>query len=144
MEPGSSFYNIPAAVRLRGVLNIEALERTLSEVVRRHEGLRTHFISIDGEPVQVIEPPREVRLAITDLSGLDEAERTAETERLVQEERAIPFDLMRGPLLRMSLLPQWAYQALTGLKRALRPPPPAPAPLPPEPSATAPASRAYP
>ena len=55
LEPGSSFYNIPAAVRLRGVLNVEALERTLSEVVRRHEVLRTHFIAVDGEPVQVIE-----------------------------------------------------------------------------------------
>ena len=55
LEPGSSFYNIPAAVRLRGALNVEALERTLSEVVRRHEVLRTHFIAVDGEPVQVIE-----------------------------------------------------------------------------------------
>ena len=50
----------------------------------------------------------------------------------------------RRRLLRMSLLPQWVYQGLTRLKRALRPPPPAPAPLPPEPGATAPASRAYP
>ena len=61
LEPGSSFYNIPAAVRLRGVLNVEALERTLSEVVRRHEVLRTHFIAVDGEPVQVIER-RSVKL----------------------------------------------------------------------------------
>ena len=61
LEPGSAFYNIPAAVRLRGVLNIEALERTLSEVVRRHEVLRTHFIAVDGEPVQVIEPAQEVQ-----------------------------------------------------------------------------------
>jgi amino acid adenylation domain-containing protein len=104
MEPGSAFYNIPAAVRLRGVLNIEALERTLSEVVRRHEVLRTNFIAVDGEPVQVIEPPREVRLAITDLSSLDEAERTAETQRLVAEESGQPFNLTTGPLLRVKLL----------------------------------------
>ena len=104
LEPGSAFYNIPAAVRLRGALNIEALERTLSEVVRRHEVLRTHFIAVDGEAVQVIEAAAPVRLAVLDLSGLDEAERTAETERLVAAESARPFDLRRGPLLRVSLL----------------------------------------
>src|SRR6185503_3191705 len=104
MEPGSSFYNIPAAVRLRGVLNVEALERTLSEVVRRHEVLRTHFMAVDGEPVQVIQPSAPIKLEVFDLSLLDEVERTAETERLVAEESARPFDLSRGPLLRMSLL----------------------------------------
>src|SRR4030095_9323633 len=76
LEPGSAFYNIPAAVRLRGVLNIEALERTLSEVVRRHEVLRTHFIAVDGEAVQVIEAAAPVKLEVVDLSGLAEAERT--------------------------------------------------------------------
>ena len=104
LAPGSSFYNIPAAVRLNGLLNVAALERTLSEVVRRHEVLRTHFIAIDGEPVQVIEAAAPIKLDVLDLSALDEVERTAETERLVAEESARPFDLSRGPLLRMSLL----------------------------------------
>ena len=104
LKPGSSFYNIPVAVRLHGVLNVEALERTLSEVVRRHEVLRTHFVAIDGEPVQVIETPAQVRLPVTDLSALAEAERSAETQRLVQAESARPFDLSRGPLLRVGLL----------------------------------------
>ena len=94
LEPGSSFYNIPAAVRLHGALNVEALERTLSEVVRRHEVLRTHFIAIDGEPVQVIEAATPIKLEVLDLSALDEAERTAETQRLVAEESARPFDLV--------------------------------------------------
>ena len=104
LEPGSLFYNIPAAVRLHGVLNVEALERTLSEVIRRHEVLRTHFVTIDGEPVQVIEAAAPIKLEVLDLSDLDEAERTAETQRLVEEESARPFDLSRGPLLRVSLL----------------------------------------
>ena len=104
LEPGSAFYNIPAAVRLRGALNIEALERTLLEVVRRHEVLRTHFITVDEEPVQVIEAAAPLKLEVLDLSVLDEAERTAETQRLVAEESARPFDLMRGPLLRVSLI----------------------------------------
>ena len=64
LEPGSAFYNIPAAVRLHGVLNVEALERTLSEVVRRHEVLRTHFVAVDGEPVQVIETAAPLKLAV--------------------------------------------------------------------------------
>jgi hypothetical protein len=98
LVPGSSFYNIPTAVRLRGVLNVAALERTLSEVVRRHEALRTHFIAIDGEAVQVIEAAAPLQLEVLDLSALDEAERTAETERLVHEESGRPFDLASGPL----------------------------------------------
>jgi len=104
LEPGSSFYNIPAAVRLQGVLNVEALERTLSEVVRRHEVLRTHFMAVDGEPVQVIEPALPIRLEVLDLSGLDEVERAATTQRFIAEESGQPFDLSRGPLLRVNLL----------------------------------------
>ena len=86
LEPGSSFYNIPAAVRLRGVLNVAALERTLSEVVRRHEVLRTHFIAIDGEPVQVIEAAAPLQLEVLELSALDEEAREAEALRLAQLE----------------------------------------------------------
>ena len=56
LESGSSFYNIPVAVRLSGVLQQELLERTLSEMVRRHETLRTHFAEVDGKPIQVISP----------------------------------------------------------------------------------------
>ena len=104
LEPDSSFYNIPAAVRLHGVLNVEALEQTLSEVVRRHEVLRTHFIAVDGEPVQVIDAAAPIKLVVVELSELDEAERAAETQRLVEAESTRPFDLSRGPLLRMSLL----------------------------------------
>jgi hypothetical protein len=104
LEPNSSFYNVPAAVRLSGALNVEALQRTLSEVVRRHEVLRTHFITVDGKPVQVIDAPEPLKLEVVDLSTLDEAERTAETERLLASESARPFNLSRGPLLRMSLI----------------------------------------
>jgi acyl carrier protein len=54
LEPGSAFYNVPTAVRLQGELNVEALERTLTEIVRRHEVLRTVFQSVNGDAVQVI------------------------------------------------------------------------------------------
>ena len=104
LEPGNSFYNIPAAVRLRGVLNVAALERTLSEVVRRHEALRTHFMAVDGEPVQVIEAAAPLPLEVLDLSALEEEPREAEVLRLAQLEASQPFDLWRGPLLRVGLL----------------------------------------
>jgi non-ribosomal peptide synthetase component F len=104
LEPGSSSYNVPAAVRLSGGLNVAALERTLSEIIRRHEVLRTTFAVRDGEPVQVIHEAAPLSLEALDLSGLDEAEREAEVARIAQEESRRPFDLAAGPLLRAGLL----------------------------------------
>ena len=104
LEPGGSFYNIPAAIKLTGALDIEALERALSEIIRRHEVLRTTFVSVDGEPWQRISPTKPFRLPVIDLSAMPDEERETETLRLVSEEAERPFDLMRGPLLRVSLL----------------------------------------
>jgi len=98
LEPGSAFYNVPTAVRLQGPLNIEALERTLSEIVRRHEVLRTTFSSGEREPVQVIGEAQPLRIAVEELSSLGEAEREQEAEAQA------PFDLSVGPLLRVRLL----------------------------------------
>jgi amino acid adenylation domain-containing protein len=98
-------YNMPGAFRLRGALDVEALERTLSEVVRRHEVLRTCFaIAADGEPVQVIHTARPFPLALLDLSGLSPEIREAEVRRLMAEEAQEPFDLTQAPLLRARLL----------------------------------------
>ena len=97
-------YNIPTAVRLSGKLNIAALEQTLTEVVRRHEALRTVFPMKDGQPVQQILEAAPVQLAITDLSLLPAMQRKAEAERLIAEEANRPFDLSEGPLLRAGLL----------------------------------------
>ena len=104
LEPGTPFYNVPVAVRLTGQLDPEALERTLLEVTRRHEVLRTTFAFVDGEPVQIISPPSRVIQSIIDLSALSREEREAETSRFVPEEAQRPFDLQNGPLLRVSLL----------------------------------------
>jgi amino acid adenylation domain-containing protein/non-ribosomal peptide synthase protein (TIGR01720 family) len=104
LEPNNPFYNIPAGVRLSGELNIEALERTLSEVVRRHEVLRTSFITAAGEARQVIDAPTEIKLALEDLSFLPVREREQEAERRAGEEAREPFDLSRGPLLRARLI----------------------------------------
>src|SRR5947209_17511148 len=70
LRPGGSEYNIPVLLRLGGVLDIGALERSLGEVVRRHEVLRTRIAVIDGDPVQVIATASDVSLTQLDLSRL--------------------------------------------------------------------------
>ena len=104
LEPESASYIIPAAVRLKGELNVEALERTLSEIVRRHEVLRTRFVSVGGEPRQQVLDAEAVSLPVTDLSGLEEAEREAAIRRAVTSDSHELFDLANGPLLRVKLL----------------------------------------
>ena len=103
-EPNSPFYNIPAAVRLTGELDVAALERTLNEIVRRHEILRTTFATMNREPVQVISPTLTLSLPVTDLQDLPRARREAEAMRLATEEAQRPFELTRGPLVRAALL----------------------------------------
>src|SRR5690606_8192056 len=104
LEPESTAYNISGAVRLRGTLDTDALERSFSEVVRRHESLRTTFHEIDGRPVQRIHAPTPFALPVTDLSGLPSEEREAEARRRAAEEAGRPFDLEQGPLFRAALL----------------------------------------
>ncbi|BAY48986.1 amino acid adenylation domain protein [Scytonema sp. HK-05] len=104
LQPGSSTYNTPAAIRLVGSLNVDALEQSLSEIVRRHEALRTTFGVVDGQPFQTITPTLTVKLPIVDLRKLPEAERETEIQRLSAEEFQRSFDLDQGPLLRCTLL----------------------------------------
>jgi acyl carrier protein len=97
-------YNMPGALRLQGALDGEALERTLNELLRRHEGLRTRFEDRNGTAVQVVDTAVSLPLPIEDLSALAGDDQAAETQRRVQAEAETPFDLERGPLFRASLL----------------------------------------
>jgi hypothetical protein len=103
LEPGSASYNMPAAVRLVGALDVSALERALNEIVRRHEVLRTTFGSEDGIPFQVIASELTVPLPLRDLTHLPEAQRESEMLHGIDQEVRRPFDLARGPLLRAAL-----------------------------------------
>ncbi|MUG92150.1 amino acid adenylation domain-containing protein [Scytonema sp. UIC 10036] len=104
LEPGNPFYNIPAAIKLTGLLNVTVLHQSICEVVRRHEALRTTFTSITGKPVQVIQQATKVKLPIIDILELPESEREAQVTKLIEEEAQQPFDLVEGPLLRVKLL----------------------------------------
>ncbi len=97
-------YNVPAALRLRGALDRDALEATLDRVIARHENLRTTFIGVDGTPVQRIANDARCTLADHDLAALDADAREAAVEALAVEEARTPFDLATGPLIRGRLL----------------------------------------
>ncbi|HEX7181365.1 MAG TPA: non-ribosomal peptide synthase/polyketide synthase, partial [Thermoanaerobaculia bacterium] len=105
LEPGSPFYNMPAALRLVGELRPAVLAQSLSEVVRRHEVLRTSFpADAEGRPVQVVAAARPLELPLVDLGGLESPVRQGELARLARAEARQPFDLGRGPLLRSLLV----------------------------------------
>ena len=104
LEPGNPLYNTPGALRLKGTLDIAALEQALSEIVRRHETLRTAFDVSQGTPIQIISAPRPLAIPLIDLSGLNEIDREREARRLIREEAQHRFDLSHGPLLRATLL----------------------------------------
>ncbi|HEX5601181.1 MAG TPA: condensation domain-containing protein, partial [Pyrinomonadaceae bacterium] len=104
LDPLSPAYNVPLAVRLTGHLDVDALSATLTEVVRRHESLRTTFAVRNGEPQQLVHPPAEVELRITDLTVAPLEDPIPEAQRIADAEARLPFDLERGPLLRTRLL----------------------------------------
>src|SRR5258708_605407 len=102
--PHQAMYNIPLAISLRGALDTCALERAVTELVARQEALRTRLVvNSAGNPVQLIDPPARVPVRMIDVSGVSQ-ERTARLRELIDTEAIGPFNLTRGPLLRVSLI----------------------------------------
>ena len=104
MDRGWTPFNRPLALRLKGSLEGAALARTLDEILRRHEILRTVFSERDGEPVQVVLPASPVAIERRDLEALPVEARATEARSLATEAAARAFDLARGPLVRVTLL----------------------------------------
>ncbi|HEX3095097.1 MAG TPA: amino acid adenylation domain-containing protein [Candidatus Angelobacter sp.] len=104
LQGSSAEYNMPEALRLRGRLDVDALRRTVQSIVDRHESLRTHFGEEQGEPVQIIAPSLTVEIRMEDLSLLSEVEQQRQVMAFLNNEWREPFDLARGPLLRVKLL----------------------------------------
>ena len=100
----SAIYNYPVPLRIVGPLNEDALQRTVREILQRHDVLRSVFRIIDGELVQIVTEPGMLTIPLVNLSSLDQATAESKARRLALEDALRPFDLIRGPLLRASLV----------------------------------------
>jgi amino acid adenylation domain-containing protein len=104
LEPESPLYNRPAFLRLRGPLNIPALELSVNEVLRRHEVLRSHIGERSGQPVQIISDFEPLHLPLIEFPSQPDVDREAELQKLVNAESRRVFDLKHGPLYRAALV----------------------------------------
>ncbi len=104
LDPGSPSYNLPRAVRITGELNPTALEQCFTEIVRRHEILRTQFVTVNRHPVQQIIPATPFTLPVIDLQDLSPEDCEAEVRRLTEAEAGQGFNLESSNLLRGQLL----------------------------------------
>ena len=103
LEPDGP-YKVPAAFRLRGPLQVAALEQSVNEIISRHEVLRTTFAEIEGRPVQIVAPRLTLSIPVEDLSGLPEIERAERVKQIAARLREKPFDFERGPLVGAALV----------------------------------------
>lgn len=105
LERDNPSYNVSVAVRLSGQLDVGVMKKSLGEIIRRHDALRTYFAMSDGKPVQIISPANEqLPLSIMDFSHLSGSQRTTQVRELIQTQAREPFSLDQGPLLRISIL----------------------------------------
>lgn len=103
-QPGNPTYNLPLALRLPGLIDVDVLERSLNEIARRHESLRTTFETVDGTPSQVVASSIHLKLYVVDLRAEPDESREAEVARITFAETRHSFDLVHGPLIRATLL----------------------------------------
>jgi len=104
IEGENAAYHLAGTIKITGALQVDVLEQSFREIIQRHEALRTTLKNLDGQPIQVISPTVTFTLPPIDLRGIPKAEREAEAQRLVIEEAQRLFDLVQGPLLRVTLL----------------------------------------
>src|SRR5581483_4063216 len=103
LAPGQHQYNVHRCLNLYKSLNLSVLECSLREIISRHGTLRTTFDEVEGQAIQIIAPVLPLSLPLVDLQELSEARRTPEMLRVISQEVQRPFDLTRGPLLRLML-----------------------------------------
>ncbi|MCA2866528.1 MAG: amino acid adenylation domain-containing protein [Microcystis sp. M058S1] len=104
LEPNSPFYNIPVALRLRGHLNQAALTQSLEEIIQRHEALRTNFVTVNGQPTQVIQTVIKWTVSVINLQHLSPEEQKNAAKKLVKGQALQPFDLANEALVRATLI----------------------------------------
>jgi len=104
LEPANPVYNLSAAFRLKISINVEMLQQSVNEIVRRHATLRTTFSAVEGRSVQIVTPTATLAISVVDLRDVPATEREICLQRVVAEDARKPFDLAHGPLLRVTLL----------------------------------------
>jgi amino acid adenylation domain-containing protein/non-ribosomal peptide synthase protein (TIGR01720 family) len=104
LEPDSAAYNISNATHISGLLDVAGIEQSIAVIVQRHETLRTTFATVEGRAAQRIAPALTLPLPVVDLGELPQAQQAAEVQRLAVAEARRPFDLVAGPLVRVTLL----------------------------------------
>jgi amino acid adenylation domain-containing protein len=104
LEPGNPAYNMPQALKIGGHLSAVGLDHSISEIVKRHKVLRSTFTSLDGQPLQNIAPPEQLKLSLVDLGGLQGSESEPLIKTLAEEEGQRSFDLRTDRMLRARLL----------------------------------------
>jgi non-ribosomal peptide synthetase component F len=104
LEPNSALYNSTVSIEISGPLEVDLFSRAIYEIVRRHEALRTVFVMVAGEGFQSILPELSVPVQHHDLQGLEQSKQQKEVARISSEEAQLPYDLSRGPLIRVRLL----------------------------------------
>src|ERR1700752_4989471 len=103
LEPESAAYNVCAPFRITGRLNEATLRQSIGETVRRHESLRTTFVEVDGQPVQVISESSNPHFQLVNIAALPMSEREVVARRVMSAATQRPFDLANGPLLQIIL-----------------------------------------
>jgi non-ribosomal peptide synthetase component F len=104
LEESSAIYNIPVGLRVQGKVNIAALEQSLQAIIARHEALRTNFITVDGETVQIIHAEIAWKLSVVNLQDLPTNEIELTAQQLVEKQTIQPFDLANESLITATLL----------------------------------------
>jgi amino acid adenylation domain-containing protein/non-ribosomal peptide synthase protein (TIGR01720 family) len=104
LDPGSPSYTVPSDVRFDGPLDLGALTRAVTEIVRRHEALRTTFSALEGGAYQVVNGPPDVPIPVVDMTGVPPAEHDRAVRRALAEQAGERWDLVNGPLVRLRLL----------------------------------------
>src|SRR5436190_5536545 len=100
LESNSPLYSIPIAMRLSGVMDLEALQKGFDAIVARHEVLRSRFVG-NLQPVQFIDPPRAVPMQVFDLREVPAPSRDSQAQRLLEAEIRRPFDLSKDLMIRL-------------------------------------------
>lgn len=104
LTPGNTAYNIPVATRVHGKLDLDLWRRSINEIARRHEALRTVFREVDGQPMQVVTEGLEPEFTVLECEHLGGPDGEVAIHALAREEFSRPFDLRTGPLLRVKFL----------------------------------------